>query len=124
MQTGGSRHPFAFRESSSDPEIPLHATIDSIENISPHLAYHVTSEPMTWPCPPGIRHQFRYKQLGPTWRTPPFDPFQHGSGYIIAGVQPGLDITAVKWLPIVTEWHTTTGGNLLQYEHPVPYTAP
>lgn len=67
---------------------------------------------------------FRYQQQTPVWRTPLTDPIQWGSGFVIAGQQPGINISRVKFIPIPMNWYTTTGGKLLTYEHPVPYSAP
>ena len=121
MLTAGCRVPFAFRQSSSSPVVPTDATIVSIAHLVPHQAYHVTSTPMSWPCPSGLRTSFKYQQGSPVWRTPLNDPFQFGSGFIIVAQQPGLAITRVKYTPVLLHWYTSTGGRLLAYNHPVPY---
>jgi hypothetical protein len=73
------------------------------------MAYHVTSTPLVYPPPPGIRLQFKYQQGPPyIWRTPANDPVQYGSGYLILANQPGIQITRVKYIDIVESCASST----------------
>ena len=76
---------------------------------------------MTWPHPPYVRLDFAYQQGTPVWRTPLVGPFQFGSGFIIVGAQPGLNVTRIRYIQNSGPWNTSSGGVLLNFNHPVPY---
>lgn len=76
---------------------------------------------MTWPNPPYVRLDFAYQQGSPIWRVPLADPIQFGSGFVIVGQQPGINITRLRYIQASGAWNTSSGGVLLNFNHVIPY---
>ena len=121
MPTGGSPRPFAFRRLSSEPDPPLPSTVVSIARLAIDKAYVIVDPILKYPPPTGVRFHFQYQQGGPVWRTPPIDPIQFGSGFIIVPIQPGVPMTALRYFGAAFDWWNIYDAPLLQFALPVPW---